>query len=228
MKPANLLIFERISKRVSLSGPRQWLFRFSATTVFLWSAFHVATLSSCVTVNIKLPESAVQRVTDDYVRELYKVKERKQSTDTEDSATAPTSFFKSFSLVSDAMAEEQDAELTAFKLDSPEVKVIQKEQAAIAAEITQFKRQGVLGESYNGQLVVKDASTVKPILKAKVAKLVEQENGLRTRLIDAAKDSSGASVDREVVERSLRKSFQKYSPSQTWLQAEDGEWIKKP
>ena len=47
------------------------------TACLMSSAIALASLTAaCVTVNVNFPESTVQKATDDYVKELYKAKER--------------------------------------------------------------------------------------------------------------------------------------------------------
>ena len=187
----------------------------------------LAALTACVTVNVVLPESAVQRAADDYVRELYKAKERSKATTpaAEPSAKPTTSHF---SLISEAFADEAGV----FSLKSPKAHAILTKLAPQLHEIDSLKESGQIGEGNDGFLVVKDAgaglSGPKKINAQKNAtKVVDAANKLRKELYEEGQASATGQVKLETIQKSVGHSFEEFSPKGTWIQDAKGAWSKK-
>ena len=177
-------------------------------------------LSSCVTVNVNIPESAVQEASDDYVRDLYQAKEK--SKPAKAPAPGPTASPPSMLdlIVSSAFADDRIV-----KTDSAKAQQIREREAARHDEIVKLKSSGILGETNDGQLVIKLKSAIQKI----VQKLVADENADRTELYKEIVAHNGlAKAHLETVQRNFARSFQKYSPAKTWIQDEAGEWTQKP
>jgi uncharacterized protein YdbL (DUF1318 family) len=176
----------------------------------------LAAIGACVTVNVNFPESAVQKATDEYVRELYKARDRK--TPAGQPSGSPTSEFHLPVLLAVAYAEE------AINMSSPEIKAIQKNQISRLDRISTEKKSGNLGENSEGLLVVK---TEKKILQMKLEKLVTEENKDREKLF--AEVMKLNPIPESQLRKNFSRSFQdKMSPSGTWVQSADGEWSQKP
>lgn len=188
-------------------------------------------LSGCMTlnVNVHFPESAVQKATDDYVRELYRAKEKGRGP-TPASSSAPIaeptkqSRF-SFPFIASAMAED-----LSFKVETPKALKIRDRLSGRVAEILAQKRAGVLGESSVGTLVLKSPEKLKPILQKKIEKLVADENADRDELYTEVMQANALPKNRQKdIQKSFARSFQAESPSGTWLQdPENGSWTQKP
>ncbi|MGE4108743.1 MAG: DUF1318 domain-containing protein [Bacteriovoracia bacterium] len=184
----------------------------------------LAVAAGCVTVNVNFPESAVQKATDDYVRELYRSKKKDKEGETPAVKPTGTSYF---SLIPQAVAED-----FSFNLDSPKAAQIKDKLAAQAEDVLKYKRAGILGESQAGLLVVRgdkkaDGKALSPIEKKAVEKIVSNENELRRELYAEVLKSNNLPDTRKVnIEKSFSRSFQSMSPSNTWLQNESG-WEQK-
>ncbi len=177
--------------------------------------------SACMTlnVNVNLPESAVQRATDDYVRELYRTKEKSKAPSPEEAKPAAR-----FSLISEAWA---DSEL--FSVRSEKALKIRQNLASRLDEVLKYKREGVLGETNDGYVVIHKPEKLKKLLAKKVEKLVEDENQDRKALYDEVIVSNKLTENKlDTVRRSFARSFQAESPSGTWVQDGDGKWTQKP
>lgn len=182
--------------------------------------------TACVTVNVNFPESAVQKATDDYVRDLYRSKEKKSEPEAAPSPSA--SLYKSIHWVSPwnqtAIADDE-----VFKVDTDKALTIRDKLAGRLADVIQFKRSGVLGESNDGMLVLKDGKKLKPILLKKVEKIVSDENKDREELYNEIVSANGMNKNRvKNVQKSFARSFQAESPSQSWVQDTEGKWAQKP
>jgi uncharacterized protein YdbL (DUF1318 family) len=175
-------------------------------------------------VNVNFPESAVQKATDDYVRDLYRAKEKGKTTPGSDQSSAPASkvsSFFSFSLIGEAYADD-------FKVQSPKADQIKARLRSRLDDLIAQKRSGNVGESNDGKLVVK-ATNLPPLLMKKVKTLVEQDNADRMDLYKEVANLNGlGSSGTATVQKSFARSFQSLSPSGTWIQDSDGNWTKKP
>jgi len=183
-----------------------------------------AAVASCVTVNVNFPESAVQQATDDYVRDLYRAKSKGGKI--EDPSAPPTSTkpSASFEFITSVYADA-----SSFKVRTPKSMGIQEKLAGRLDEVLQWKRQGMLGESKEGLLVVRNGDKLKPIQAKKLEALAVAENEDRSGLYAEVADTNGLAGDRASgVRANFARSFQAESPSGTWLQSADGTWTQKP
>lgn len=192
----------------------------------------IALGAACVTVNVVLPESAVQRAADDYVRELYKAKERNKPTAPAIEAAPSTAKPGAlrFQPISEAYADESVPlkEEGVFSLKgNPKAAAIAKKQAKLADEVTANKVAGTFGEGKDGYLVLKDASKLTGPKKVKTEKLMKEENDLRKDLYEEALGTATGSVKIETIQRSFAHSFQDFSPKGTWVEDDQGAWSKK-
>ena len=180
--------------------------------------------TSCVTVNVNFPESAVQKATDDYVRDLYRAKEKGKNPVPLPEASGKTSGTLIFDFIPTAAAAE-----ATIKVDSDKALKIKDKLASRVADVIAQKRAGVLGETNDGMLELKGAEKVKPLLKKKIESLVSAENSDRRELYSEVASSNGISQGRvKDIQKSFARSFQAESPSGTWLQDGDGKWAQKP
>jgi uncharacterized protein YdbL (DUF1318 family) len=221
------------------------------TACLMFSSLLVGSLGTgCVTVNVNFPESTVQKATDDYVKELYRAKDRSHSNASSDvpgakkaptapqppnpmtgpgagdgdpgkpGAGQPESWLEL--VLPSAYAVEADLQ---FRVDTPKARKIQEKLAATVGDVIAQKKAGNLGESNDGKLVVK---TSKPLLLKKLDPLVREENedrdALYEEIVSANKMSKSRLAD---VRRSFARSFQSESPAGTWIQDTSGSWSQK-
>jgi uncharacterized protein len=194
--------------------------------------------AACVTlnVNVNFPESAVQAAADDYVRDLYRAKEGKAPSDGASPAPSPAAAPRAWLelLVAPAYADEaapaasKDAEGT-FKLDSPKAKALFKSMKGRVDDVIAAKQSGALGEALDGTLVIRAPAKIKPVLKARVEKLVKDENEDRRALYEEALASNGIQRSRlKDIQAKFHDSFARESPAGTWVESAAGNWSQKP
>jgi hypothetical protein len=187
--------------------------------------------SGCVTVNVNFPESAVQKASDDYVRDLYQSKNQSRSSVPKATATpvGDSAFIHPSTLMDFLIPTTQAAEVVpSFNMASPKIAAIKEKMRALVPDIIDQKKAGVLGENSEGKLVIKDASKLKPLLKKKIEDLVQEDGKLRDSLYSEVISSNHLpSNSLPAVRKSFMHSFQAASPSGTWLQNADGSWVQK-
>lgn len=102
-------------------------------------------------------------------------------------------------------------------------------------DVRWFRREGYVGESYEGRLVVLPAPTEEleqenPWLHGLVSDVVEQENTDRAaiveRILETTPELEGRS-GRRTVWRILARRYQGEAEAQTMIQREDGTWVRK-
>lgn len=173
-----------------------------------------------MTVNVNFPESAVQKATDDYVRDLYRAKEKNKAPAAVDPSGKPQSRFEIFA---SAWADEMSLEIR-----TEETQSILARQKARINEIDAQKGAGFIGENKDGLLSLRGEPPA--LLKGKLSKLIDQENDDRRKLYGATlnelkKKSAGASMEQVV--NNFKRSFRSYSPPGTWVEGTDGSWSKQ-
>src|SRR5436305_1527056 len=105
--------------------------------------------TACVTVNVNLPESAVQKASDDYVRDLYRSREKGPKSPASETSPAPVkaSWLRELSLLPAAYA---DASSGTVEVKGAKTEEIRGRLLSRLDDVIANKRQGVLGESNDG------------------------------------------------------------------------------
>lgn len=181
--------------------------------------------AACVTVNVNFPESAVQKATDDYVREIYRAKEKGKGS-TSPAVAEPAKTTSSFSLISTAWAGPTEGN---FQVRSVKAQAIQTRMAGRIDEIVAQKRAGIFGETNDGMLVVHMPQKLAKLLLQKAEKTIGEENTDRKELYAEIVKINGLESSRmSAIQKSFSRSFQAESPSGTWVQDTGGNWSQKP
>jgi uncharacterized protein YdbL (DUF1318 family) len=200
--------------------------RLNFNTFALVSILSVAAVVvGCVTVNVNFPESAVQKASDDYVRDLYRTKEQSKAPKVNPAAGETSGLFHFDGLIASAYADDEPA----LKLTSPETERIKTKMKNRVPEVIAQKKEGFLGEANNGMLSLRNSDKIKPLLKSKVEAVLTEENADRKALYSEIITSNKlTSSNLPQVKKSFTRSFQAESPSGTWVQSADGAWAQKP
>jgi uncharacterized protein YdbL (DUF1318 family) len=98
-------------------------------------------------------------------------------------------------------------------------------------DIDEFKKAEIVGENNLGLLEIRNHQKLEsdPDLKNRVTKIVETENSYRQIIMDRiiVLNESAAKAGNENVSRIFAKINQDNSEAGTWVQSDDGKWIKK-
>ena len=177
-------------------------------------------VSSCVTVNVNIPEGAVQKETDDYVRELYDAKAKSKVSPSPSPSTTSQSLLEI--LLPSALATESRP----VKANSDKALEIRERLKSRVEEVKTQKAAGLLGESNDGLLVIKGKA--KPALMKSLEKMVSDDNADRKELFQEVIHHNNLTQSKlKDIEMSFAHSFQKLSPSNTWIQDDKGDWTQK-
>ena len=98
-------------------------------------------------------------------------------------------------------------------------------------DVEEFKRNGFVGETMDGRLVVRPSEELSriPDTAKLVDEIVQEENAGRQIIMERVVELNDA-LKRAVpgdVSAVFAKMYQENSPAGTWIQKPDGTWIKK-
>jgi uncharacterized protein YdbL (DUF1318 family) len=182
-------------------------------------------LAGCITVNVYFPESAVQKAADDFVNDLYRETEskkiNKETTLNDRNRSNDTSIIPYEFFISSANADES------ISVSTPKTAAIKSRMASRVSEIVDYKSKGFLGESNDGLLVLKESPGD---LKSKAAlqRLIQQENSDRNELyVEVQMANKLQDQGQKRIRAHFSSAFQLHSPAGSWVQKDNGEWVKK-
>ena len=154
-----------------------------------WALALVLT-ASCVTINIYFPASAAEKVADEIIEDVQqpaKPAAEPQSMRLDTEQTGMAAWVKVLNWVIPA-AQAAEADLSA---DSPAIHKIQAAMKSRFPALSAYYDQGVVGQSSDGLVKVRDANAVPLKDRGLVNKLVAAENADRNALYRAIADANG-------------------------------------
>lgn len=210
----------------------------------LLSLLTVLFFAACITVNVNFPESAVQRAADNFVQDLYKdtnastvgdasqkpieapsEKETKKKSKKPISDNKTQSYFN-FSIINEVYAEEAHAQ--DLNMSTKKAQEIKARMAARVPTIIDQKRKSLIGETFDGNLTVKEDSKLSKEEKKSLKNLVDQENKDRNELYEEIQSANSISDRKQTrIRKFFGSAFKSNSPSGTWIETEEGQWNKK-
>ena len=185
--------------------------RASRFLVLLLAVFFVL---SCVTVNIYFPAAQAQKTAREIVNEVRGVKvapEKKRE--------SPGSFL----WVGVAYAGEK-----ALEVSNATIRALKESIRERYPRLEPYLARGVLGESLDGYLVLKDGGALGLRERAEVRRLMKAENGDREALYKAVAQALGVEESQLPRLRGIfAKEWQRTAPPGTWIEVKPGEWKRK-
>lgn len=222
MAPKSILSQQIATRRSSRRRATTWSLAAAALACVIALA--------CVTVNVNFPESAVQKATDDYVRDLYKAKEKGKTPTAAPSKSTSLGIARvlaAIDLTTDAHA--LDASDFSFKVETAKTAEIKDRQSQRLSELAD-KARGQWGEGKDGYLAVRatDDFKKKALLVKRVEKLVADENADRKELYGEVLSANKLPPARMIdIQKKFANSFREAAPEGTWIQDDGGSWAKK-
>lgn len=192
--------------------------RFGRTGRKVFFLLGIIVVFGCITVNVNFPESAVQRAADDFVDDLYGSPEEEKKP-----SKRPSTSWWSGELFASALAADINAPGREPKFRTPNTKKYIDQLKARRKELNKLKEAGVVGETIDGDLAIKDSKNTTPEIK----KFVDEENRIREKLFETvAEDNQMGRSGIKSIRGKMSKALQRRSPKGTWIEDENG-WSKK-
>lgn len=178
--------------------------------------------AACVTVNIYFPAAAAEKAAEEIVREVREQipPEEEEQTEEAKPSESEASFWH---LVRTAHAQEG-----ALEVSNASIRALKASIKTRYPSIIPFFQQGAMGETKTGFVEAKIWEGLSLPDKAKVKRLIAAENKDRVALYDEVAKALQVKPDQmERLRKIFAKEWQKTVPSGTWIQGEDGSWVKK-
>jgi uncharacterized protein YdbL (DUF1318 family) len=179
--------------------------------------FSIMVFTACVTVNIYFPAAEVKEAAEEIAKDVRGMESGQDSMDANPGNT------RSFlNLISTAYAQQE------LSVSNATIRQIKARMKSRYNQLSPFFKQGVLGESGRGLLVIKNLSGINLKDKAQVKRLVDAENSDRMALYKAVSKALNISVSEIArVQEIFSEEWQKTAPKGTWIETRTGQWRQR-
>ncbi len=197
----------------------------------------VAVLAACITINVYFPEAAVKELAQQIEDEVHKTAAGEAAPAPEPTPTpvAPSDEGGSESLLSyifslgATTAYAAEDEVAAPEITNPAIRKIIDSRATRLGAVNDLKARGVVGESNQALLVVRNLDAIQGLKeRADAQKLVKDENADREQLfkeIAAAKNVDLAQLPQ--IRATYAETLRENAHAGDWIQRPDGAWGQK-
>lgn len=190
---------------------------------------------ACVTVNVYFPEAEIKDLSEQ-IEDAVQAEPEGTATDAAgDEATDPSVEGEQFTLLRAMLAAIGPTPAYADQggVANPEVlnpairRIIQSRRGRVQ-EIGRYKAGGVLGESNQALLVVRDLAALPLQERATVQKLVKEENADRERMFREIAGATGVDSGQiPQIRTTYAETLRQKARSGEWIQMPDGSWKRK-
>jgi len=178
-------------------------------------------LAACVTVNIYFPAAAAEKAAEEIVKEVRE--QAPQQEEKKDETPSPPPETSSWHLVATAHAQEGALEVSSASIRALKASIKERYPSLIP-----FLERGSIGEGNTGLLELRDWEALSLPDKAQAKRLLEAENKDRVGLYDEVAKALQINPDQmERLQKIFAKEWQGTVPTGTWVEGEDGSWVKK-
>lgn len=183
----------------------------------LFTLFTMVILTACVTVNIYFPAAEVRQAAEEITKEVREgVKEEAPK---EKPSTSPRSWIN-FSGIAYAQQE--------LSVSNATIRQLKNKMKDRYPAMESYLKNGNLGESLTGVLVLKSTGGLDLRKKAEVQRLMDAENSDRLALYDAVSSALNVpSSETGRVKKIFAQEWQKTAPAGTWIEKEKDKWSRK-
>jgi uncharacterized protein YdbL (DUF1318 family) len=178
---------------------------------------------SCVTINIYFPAEDVRQAADRIVDEVYGVPGGAGAggSPTQEAPVGPGSFLQQLFGTRSAYAQ-QDIDIS-----TPEIRAIRAAMKERGAELAPYLDSGHIGIGQDGLLAVRTLDGLELKERARVSRLVADENADRLRLYAEIARANGFADKADEVQQIFAQSWREKAPAGWYLQQPDGSWQQK-
>lgn len=198
-----------------------------------------AVLAACITINVYFPEAAVKELAQQIEDEVQRTAGSASSptpapepTPTpvaEPAAGAPESLLSWVLSLGATTAYAAQDEVAAPEITNPAIRKIIDSRAARLRAVTDLKAKGVVGESNEALLVVRNLDAIQGLKeRAEAQKLIKDENADRDQLfkeIAAAKNVELSQLPQ--IRTTYAEALRENAHPGDWIQLPDGTWAQK-
>lgn len=172
-------------------------------------------LASCAVVNVYVtfPEEKIRKAADDLLGPAEPARQGQS--------------YLNIQFATPVYAEEV-AVTRDLKTSSPVLDEVKKKRASWQEKITEYKKQGWVGESNQFSLVIKNTPPDAGNAVA-VRELVDKENQQRNIMIEELMRINNADRNQEKTFREIfaETMIKNYTPAGAWVQLSSGAWVQK-
>jgi uncharacterized protein YdbL (DUF1318 family) len=194
-----------------------------------------AVLAACITINVYFPEAAVKELSQQIEDEVQKTAAGEATPVPEPTPVAQSDEGASESLLSCILslgattAYAAEDQVAAPEITNPAIRKIIDSRAARLDAINALKAEGVIGESNQALLVIRNLDAIQGLKeRADAQKLVKDENADREQLfkeIAAAKNVDLAQLPQ--IQATYAETLREMAHPGDWIQLPDGSWVQK-
>jgi len=178
---------------------------------------------ACVTVNIYFPATKVEKAAEEIVKEVRQQSPKKEQNLKKEEKSPPESELHKWQFINCAYAQEG-----ALEVSTATIRALKTSIKKRFPNLVSYFQRGIIGENNGGLLEIRTWEGVSLPERAKVKQLVEAENKDRISLYQEIAKTMGIDPSQlERVQKIFAKQWQKTTPSGTWIQTEDGKWVRK-
>jgi len=201
-------------------------------TTRLGSLIFTLLLSACVTINIYFPAAEAQEAAEKIVEDILekvpaKPKVQPPATDDEGAALDRSSAGAWLEPVLDFFVPAAHAAQPNFSVNTPEIRRIQASLKQRHGALRPHFRSGAIGLTQNGMIAVRDPNAISLRDRAKVNKLVADENSGRNALYKAIAKANGHPEWKGDVQAVFARTWIDKAERGTWYRKSSGQWAQK-
>jgi uncharacterized protein YdbL (DUF1318 family) len=196
-----------------------------------------AVLAACITINVYFPEAAVKELSQQIEEEVQKTAAGEPAPAPEPTPTpvaepeggAPESLLSYILSLGATTAYAAQDQVAAPEITNPAIRKIIDSRAARLDAINALKAKGVVGESNQALLVIRNLDAIQGLKeRADAQKLVKDENADREQLfkeIAAAKNVDLKQLPQ--IRATYAATLRENAHPGDWIQLPDGSWVQK-
>jgi len=188
-------------------------------SILFFTIFFIA----CVTVNIYFPAAKVEKAAEEIVKEVRQQSPKNEQKLKKEEKSSPESELHKWQFVNCAYAQEG-----VLQVSTASIRALKASIKKRFPNLVSYFQRGIIGENNRGLLEIKSWQGVSLAKRAKVKQLVEAENKDRMSLYQEVAKNMGIDPSQlGKVQKIFAKQWQKTAPSGTWIQTEEGKWVRK-
>jgi uncharacterized protein YdbL (DUF1318 family) len=191
-------------------------------SIFLVILVCLTLIIACVTVNIYFPAGEIQEAAEEIVDEARPAQQEKEGS----SLNSPPRlwFARVMQFIGPSVAFAQ----VDINISTPAIRALRSSLSARFGSLKGFYSRGALGENNRGYVQIQDQSGLNLKEKANLRRFAEAENTDRGQLYrEILKANNLDTQFIPEVEKIFANSWRNKAVSGSWIQKDDGSWVRK-